>query len=160
MKKFRSVVRSFIIQEIGDTTEGYRWRLENTDRFGAYYGFQSDEYRYGVTVENFTPRYLAIEFELDRKHADEFPDQFGAITDEGNQFKVVATVVSIAKHAWENRHDIFTEPETLEGFWIDAAPKEGEDDNIRSKMYERFVINQFPSASVKRSGSEIKVRLI
>lgn len=158
-KQFRGVVREFVLREIGDTTKTYDWELANTDRFGAYYTFKSDQYRYNVTVEDFMPEYLAIEFELDRKHSDEFSDRFGAVTDEGNQFRVVSTVVSIAKHAWENRHELFMEPEKLEGFFIDAAPKEGEEENIRAKLYKKFVERQFPNARIQRSGSELKVEL-
>jgi len=159
MKQLRSVIRSFVIQEIGNTTEGYKWKLARTDRFGAYYTFQTEQYTYDVTVEDFMPEYLAIEFELDRRHSDEFPDRFGAVTDEGKPFKVVSTVVSIARHAWENRSELFMEPEKLKGFFIDAAPKEGEDENIRAKLYKRFVERQFPSARVDISGSELKVEI-
>jgi len=159
MNRLRSVIRSFILQEIGDTRKNYRWELVKTDRFGAYYTFESEQYQYDVTVENFTPEYLAVEFGLDRRYADEFPDRFGAVTDEGEPFKVVSTVVSIAKHAWENRHRVFTEPEGLKGFFIDAAPKEGEDENIRAKLYREFVERQFPSARVEHSGSELKVEI-
>lgn len=159
MDRFRNVIRSFVLREIGETRDGYDWELARTDSFGAYYTFRSDQYRYNVTVEDFMPEYLAIEFELTHKHSDEFPDRFSAVTDEGNQFKIVSTVISIAKHAWEHRDEIFMEPEKLKGFFIDAAPKEGEDDNIRAKLYKRFVKKQFPSARVEHSDSKLKIEI-
>lgn len=141
--------KNLILTELGNTTDGYDWRLAQDDPSMRTYVFDTPNYTYEVFVEMLGADMLAIDFGLE-KHA--FGNKFAVVTDEGNQFKIVATVINIAKHAWETRERFDTDEE-LKGFMIHAAHKEGSETNKRLKLYSRFIQARFPDARIEREGN-------
>ena len=52
----------------------------------------------------------------------EFGEKFSTVTNEGEQFRVVATVLEIAKHAWERRETMM-DGDTVKGYSISTDPR-------------------------------------
>lgn len=153
--KFKTMLAEIALQELGETTDAYDWYEEST-RFGkVYYGFYSGEIKYramfkpvgdGITVE-FAPESGEVDVDWPNE------DRFGVETNQGNQFRIMATVLEMAKHVWEN--DVF-EDENLTHF-VFKPSGDGKKDKQRAKLYKQFVKKQFPYAQIEKEGSRYKV---
>jgi hypothetical protein len=94
-------------------------------------------------MHNFTWLYTTFDTDDDRVFR---------VTDEGNQFKVVATVMEIAEFVWKSRND-FRNSDKIKGFSFDSKP-------VRQKLYKKFIKHRFPAAETYvGSAGEFKVRL-
>ena len=149
MAKFKQL----ILTELGETTDTYDWRLAFEDELEKVYEFYSDENKYEVFVEPFTEDFFAVDFGLEDKT---FGDKFTVVTDEGNQFKIVSTVIEIVEHAWKTR-DSLMDGDTVKGFSISAARKSDDGSNVRIELYKRFVKSRFPNAKIQTKGNQMSV---
>lgn len=137
MAKFKRL----ILTELGNTTEGYDWNIETEDPDGWFFSFYTENYGYNAFFQTHG-KWIYSGFDLDDSDLP-FPE-----TNEGNQFKIVATIINMARYAWNNRDILDVD---VKGFSFDAGRK-------RTKLYKRFIYEQFPDAEVFKSGYEIKVK--
>lgn len=162
MAKFKNI----FLQELGETTDTYNWRLEDVGRFAAKYRFETENVGYYVKIEELEPEYLAVEFSIDPDKTNfkalDVPstvyDMFAVVTGEGNQFQVVATVLQIAKHAWKNRHEFFDGSEKLKGLAFDSAGSKDKA-KARDRLYTTFIKKQFPQAKIIDAGNLMRVKV-
>ena len=136
-----------ILQEIGDTTDAFDWRLTYDSKTQKVYKFSTPENNYEISVDSY-PEWIALHFSIE---GAEFNDKFSITTDEGEQFRVVATVLEIAEHAWNNRHTMM-DGDTVNGFLIST-----DHDPRRLRLYKAFIKTQFPNAEMKSSNDTIRV---
>lgn len=142
MAKFKRIV----LTELGETTEGYEW---STEKPGERFKFYTENYEYFVYANRKNPRALDISFGLSFEQAG--MQRFDTVTNEKNMFKVVATVIDIAKHVWRHRESFYRDGEMIEYIQFDGNPKDDEKqtkDTTRNKLYLKFIKNQFPDAEI------------
>jgi len=137
MAKFKKLV----LNELGNTTDGYDWTIEREDSDGWYFSFYTENYGYNAFFQRHG-EWIYTGFDVDD------PNLPFSETDEGNQFKIVATIMNMARYVWTNR-DILEAH--VEGFSFESGEK-------RSKLYKTFIRRQFPSAEISKPGYEIKVK--
>ena len=147
--KFKNLLKDIALRELGNTTDTFDWRLSYDSETEKVYEFSTPENQYEVFVESFTEDWLAIDFGIADK---DFGEKFSTVTNEGEQFRVVATVLEIAEHAW-NRRETMMDGDTVKGFSISTDPR-------RLRLYKTFVKRQFPNAEVKASNDTMSVKLI
>lgn len=156
MAKFKDL----IIQELGETTDAYDWRQVRESEQMYEYQFYADDLRYEVYIETFMPGYLSVEFAPDpSQDLDKRPGEtrYTMTTEAGSPFRIMATVVQIARHAWENR-ETFEWSDGLEGFAFTASERKRgrrEGPNVREKLYKKFIRKQFPDAQIMQGPGDI-----
>lgn len=148
-KKFTEPIKKMALHELGNTTDTFDWRLSYDSETEKVYEFSTPENRYEAFVESFTEDWLALDFGIEDM---EFGEKFSTVTNEGEQFRVVATVLEIAEHAW-NRRETMMDGDTVKGFSISTDPR-------RIRLYKTFVKRQFPDAEVKSTNDTMSVKLI
>lgn len=139
-----------ILRELGETKKGYDWRLVDSSDRDRIYEFETENHKYRVSVSNskLSPEWLYITFDSENTDGAMF-----TATDEGNQFRVMATILDIARNTWRNR-DSFLYSEELKGFEFDAGRQ-------RTMLYKKFIKTQFPGAEISGGkAGEIRVRLV
>jgi len=149
MAKFKDSV----IKELGETTDAYDWRQLRSSEQMYQYQFYAGELEYEVVIEIFMPGYLSVEFAPDSSQdLDKMPEEtrYSMTTGVGSPFRIMATVLQIAKHAWETKEE-FRHSSDLKGFAFNPSTKKTNQDgpNIRTKLYKRFIQKQFPDAKVE-----------
>ena len=145
---FKKLLEDIALQELGNTTDTFDWRLSYDSETEKVYEFSTPENRYEVFVETFTKDWLALDFGIENM---EFGEKFSTVTNEGEQFRVVATVLEIAKHAWERRETMM-DGDTVKGYSISTDPR-------RIRLYKTFVKTQFPNAEVKATNDTMSVKI-
>lgn len=145
---FKEIIKELALQELGNTTDTYNWRLSFDSDTEKVYEFSTPENDYEVFVETFTKDWLALDFGLEDK---DFGKKFSTVTNEGEQFRVVATVLEIAKHAWDRRETMM-DGDTVKGYGISA-------DSRRIQLYKAFVKTQFPDAEVRATSGTLTVKI-
>lgn len=148
--KFKNLLKDIVLRELGDTTDSFDWRLSYDSKTEKVYEFSTPEHDYEASVDSY-PEWLALHFGI--KDA-KFSDKFSTTTDEGEQFRVVATILEIAEHAWNNRHTMM-DGDTVKGFLVST-----DGDSRRLQLYKAFIKRQFPNAEVKASNDKMSVKLI
>lgn len=151
------------ITEIGDTTDFYQWRPQKADGTEFMVTFETENDRtYYVYGEQLPVRQdlMTVDFGV----RGGFLGKGGGetvLTGEGNQFKVVSTVIRIVEQAWNNRHELFDRSETLGAIHFAPAKKEGEQTGevtSRAKLYRAFIERQFPGAKIIKKRSNYIIR--
>lgn len=151
--KLKDILNELFVNEIGDTTRGYNWKLEDSRISKGVDGLRV-AYRYRFRTENFTydiafykpdnSQWVQVDFDTLEKGQEE--------TNEGNQFRVVATILDAAK---DFKRKMDKEDVIIKGFQFDAISKSINQDlsvkSQREKLYTAFIKRQFPSARVKRT---------
>lgn len=155
MGKFKDSV----IKELGETTDAYEWRQLRSSEQMYQYQFYAGEIEYEVIIEVFMPGYLSAEFAPDSsQNLDKMPGEtrYSMTTGAGSPFRIMATVLQIAKHAWETRED-FRWSSDLKGFAFDPSRKKTNQDgpNVRRKLYKRFIQKQFPGAKIESGPGDL-----
>jgi len=91
MKLKNIILENLPLFEIGDTTKGYEWEEVFA---GKKYTFSTPNYKYIVRAKRLGKEKLDVIFMV------EFEDgkSLNKITDEGNPYKVVSTVVDIIRY--------------------------------------------------------------
>jgi hypothetical protein len=142
--KFKSFLKDIALREIGDTTDGYNWQMIQDKEEKEVYQFYTEKHKYNVLVEydKENPKYSSIHFGLANKPDEE---KYSTITNEGNHFKIMATVLEIGEHT-------LLKNEELTGFLVAATPR-------KIKLYRQFVENQFPNAKVEVVGSSLRIEI-
>lgn len=147
--------QDLILTELGETTDGYEWR---TSRPGREFSFNTENYKYMVEVSRTRPKALQISFSIGWEDIEGTKNPYSMKTNEGNQFRIVATVVDVTKHVWKNRDAFYRDAELLEYITFEGSGP-GEDARQREKLYLSFVQKQFPDAEVEEGlGNHIRVK--
>jgi hypothetical protein len=143
MGKFKNL----ILTELGETTDVYDYYFDG--KFGddsVEYKFKTPNYTYSVFFKpdhNFDT--LDIQFETDRTRT--------SVTNEGNHFRVTATILDITKKVWKRREELFDS--YLAKIKFNPVPRDkeyGQDTNARERLYKRFIKKQFPNAKIIDKG--------
>jgi hypothetical protein len=164
--KFANLIKEIALQELGETTDHYNLHLKNKNlgepvEFGSgregrvkfMWEFATENYEYKIRMrEDFSRPVLDLDFDTKEKGA--------RVTKEGNQFKIVATVIEAAVRTWK----IVREKDAgIGGFKFNPVSKASVDKDIgevtqREKLYKAFIKKQFPNAKMERdSGGTIYV---
>jgi hypothetical protein len=155
MPKFKRLV----LTELGNTTDTFQWKeLER----GTKYRFETGEYGYIVKIERHKPEEMYIGYMIDPSDFDwsSGGTPFNSVTNEGEVFKIVSTVVEIVKRAWKNRFDLYENPEQIEYISFDGSPKDDEvysNRTQRDKLYLRFIQSQFPNADLRETSGGYRI---
>lgn len=146
-----------IITELGDTTSSYDWRVYSNTADKVEFEFKSRENTYKVILDQYIPQELDVSYE----YKNEEGRYTIGLTNENNQFRVISTVVSIVKHAWENREKYFREHQSIEGIGFVGSTRDDEsftdDGTARTRLYLQFIKRQFPNAEIDHSIGDVKV---
>jgi hypothetical protein len=147
MGKFSDIV----LTELGETENAYRWKETSP---GERFEWETEGYRYILKIERHNPEELYVAYMIDPSDFDwsSGGTPFNAITNEGNQFRIVATAIDIVKYVWRNKEELYENPEVIEYISFDGSPKEGEvysNKTSRDKLYVRFIKTQFPDARIE-----------
>ena len=139
MAKFKDL----ILTELGNTTDTYNYRMNGQGRETVEYEFKTPNHKYFVIIKQVLD-FIEVEFETQRTGMD--------ATNEGNQFKVMATVLEISKEVWRRREELFDSYVDKIKYYPSDTPDEQdngvEDRNKRDKLYQTFIKRQFPNAKV------------
>ena len=153
MPKFKRLV----LTELGNTTEGYNYRVKSAKGYESVgYEFRTPDNLYTVRGYRDSDEYIEIGFNTDGT------DGLAGTTNEGEQFKIMATVLDISKEIWELRYEYFEAADLLKGFMYSGYHKPDEDfDEIsqRDKFYRQFIKKQYPSADISYDGAVTRVTI-
>ena len=153
MARFKEI----ILQELGNTSSGYDYRLESAKGYeDVEYSFKTPESTYTVRGHRYEDEYIEIGFDTDATSG------LSGTTNEGEQFKIVATVMNISKEIWKRRDEFYAESDLLKGFLYSGYHKPDEDfDEIsqRDKLYRQFIKKQYPSADISYDGAVTRVTI-
>lgn len=157
MAKFKRLV----LTELGNTTDTYH--LRNTERgvfprvgeIDTRWEFKTENYTYEVSIFNEQPDMLTVDFWTEEKNTE--------MTNEGNQFKVVATVLEAARRTWGLIEEYPEDFDMIKGFAFTPVSKGQETGGPtqRGKLYKAFIERQFPEATIKKGeygGYEVYLR--
>lgn len=143
MVKFKDI----ILTEIGETTDAFRWQMSYDSETERVYEFSTPENEYQVFVKPFTLDWLSLDFET--KDGGE-----NTVTNEGEHFRVMATVIEIARHAWKRRSAL-SGGDRVKGYSFYTG------DSRRLRLYARFIRTQWPNANVEKAGSgRINIKIV
>lgn len=146
MAKFKNL----ILTEIGNTTDGYDYYLvKDENKVSA--SFKTRENNYVVEIlKRDSDSWALVDFGVG-------PGMDASPTDEGVQFKVIATIMNIVKEVWEKRNKFFDG--TIKGFSFFSTAKPDEDlgNTSRDRLYKKFIKKQFPNAKIKKAGESYKI---
>lgn len=143
MAQFKQLLYEIALNELGETTEAYDYYFQGVKAGKAEWAFQSQSHTYEVKFMK-SRKYFRTSFETSETNS--------SVTNEGDQFRVMATIMKIAKEMWDRRHELFEGVGGIEGFKYDAIPKPDEefrDVTSRDKLYRQFVLKQFPNARIR-----------
>ena len=141
MPKFKQLV----LTELGETTDAYRYEfLGNLHGDVVEWKFKTPNQTYYVIIKQVMD-YLDVEFETEKTGMD--------ATNEGNQFRVMATVLKISKEAWKRREELFDSyVDKIKYYPSDTSDEKSggfEGRNKRDKLYQTFIKRQFPNAKIE-----------
>ena len=138
--------KDLILTELGNTTDTFNYRLDKAGSGLVKYEFKTPEHEYMVFLHpGLEDSSLKVDFETKENRYDE--------TNEGNQFKVIATVMEITKKVWQRREELFDS--YLSKIEYDSAQRDkerGTDRNARERLYRTFIKQQFPNAKIVSDG--------
>ena len=140
--------KNLVLTELGNTTDSYDYYLaKNGDKVSG--SFHTSENKYLVEISKRGP-WLLFNFGIG-KHMS------AGVTDEGAQFKVMATIMDIAKEVWEDRDEFFGGE--IRGFFFDSVAKPDEEpgNTVRARLYKKFIKKRFPNVDIEKSGGSYKV---
>ena len=148
--------KDLILTELGNTTDGYNFRLRPTSGHMVEFGFKSEQNTYRIQIDNELPGELSVSY----SYKDENGDYVVGLTDEENQFRVIATVINAVKHAWENKEGYFEDPELIEKIGFFGVTRDDESvkgGTARTKLYLQFIKRQFPEAKIDKDAFGVNV---
>ena len=163
MGKFKDL----ILTELGNTTDGYDWRFNGVvdGRHGgeAEYNFYSDEIKYEVIFKSVSNGFSSVgdQIEVDfapksgEVQTGDYTSRYSVNTNQGNQFRIMATVLDITKHLWKNKNEIFDSDRDFSRLYF--SPVGEGDSRKRAKLYKTFINRQFPNAEIEQNGSNFYV---
>jgi hypothetical protein len=128
----------YAVNEIGEGTKTYAWKLDDEDADGNYfYSFDTEKSTYTVGIANLEDGMYDLSFNTTSKEGD--PDT-SLDTNEGVPLRVLSTVVEIAK-------DFITRvnPEIVIFRPIKTKEVNKEDDQRRFKVYGAYLKKNLPS---------------
>ena len=154
MGKFKQLV----LTELGETTDGYDFRvLSKPSPYKIEFEFKSEQNTYRVSIHKHMPKEIGVTY----SYKTEMGTYELGLTGEKNQFRVIATVIDVVKHAWENREKYFEDSETIEKIGFVGTTRDGEsfggDGTARTKLYLQFINRQFPDAEINRPVGGVEI---
>lgn len=153
------LLKNLILTELGETTDSYDWSYDGRKFTKAIYSFYSEDIEYEVSYDKEGDR-IKVEFAPKKgevEQSDQTMTRSSIETNQGNQFRIVATVMDTTKHLWRNKEDIYENGDELTHFVFSRIGKR--DDNPREKLYKKFIKKQLPQAEIKKSGHYFEVYL-
>ena len=159
MKKFelKQIIKeeiSKVLQEVGEgTSQPYKWEELSSDEWFTYVIFTTEsETEYQVNLEYFESNFsfakdipgIALDFLAKPKGEHEFSNTI--VTNKGELYRVMATIVSILQHYLKDTKIITYTPEK----------KPGENfGRQRDNLYKAFISKKFPNSEFKQIGEMI-----
>ena len=146
-----------VVNELGDSTDAFDYYLDFEQALGNMftfiYEFDTDlGTEYLVTIDAFsenTGRTLAdVSFEIRGK-----PHQH--VSNKGEQFRVMATVIKIAREFWENEAPTLETPP--DAFQFTAAGSEPEKRKQRKRLYMAYVSKVWPESETEIEANSVVV---
>ena len=142
-----------LVTELGDTTEAYDLNLIQNSGGGrehvVEYEFQTKAgTSYIVELEAYDDpdRMVSVGFYPTKSQS------YSDVTNEGDPFRIVATVVKAASEFWDLLHETGIDDDweyKIERFYFSASGHSAKKVKQREKLYMAFIKRQFPSASIK-----------
>jgi len=147
IKTFESFLNEQTLNEIGNS-KPLPWEKAGEKDNETFYKFYSATDSYLVTIEATTKTNIDVSFTANGYTA--------RITNSGNQFATLATVLSILKEHLQNNHNI-------KSFSFMPEKNTGPEDNRREDIYVYAIKREFPNAKIaskKTGNSEMEYRKI
>jgi hypothetical protein len=143
-----------VLNEVGEgTSQIYKWEEISSDEWNTYVRFTTEsETEYQVDLEYFKSSFsfakdlpgFALQFTAKLKGEYEFSNT--VITNKGEMYRVMATIVNIVQHYLKNNKIITYTPE---------KKKEEKFGKKRDSLYKAFITKKFPNAEFKQIGEMI-----
>lgn len=153
----RGFTESKNLTELGNTTDGYDYRVTQAKGYESVgYEFRTPDNLYTVRGYRDSDEYIEIGFDTDGTEG------VAGVTNKGNQFRVLATVLNISQEIWNRRNEFFEEADRLKGFMYSGYHKRDEDYgeiSKRDKFYRQFIKRQYPSADISYDGAVTRVTI-
>ena len=162
--KLREAVRNLLIFELGDSTNPYDYRVTEIVpkkyKYIKRFEFESDAgHQYEIKFEAVNDRHGTITVDFRVKG-----QPIKAVTNEGNPYRVMATVIAAARKVWKNKDEIedaFDNPNIASypvlGFFFTPIGTDFKKVEQREKLYKAFIRSQFPNAEINKNNYGIEV---
>ena len=149
-----------ILKEIGEgTATPYKWKKASKKEDVVFFTFTTDEGTiYKVALDNYTyedvkdnnKEYPAIEVSFGIKEKGKYSTS--AVTNKGEMYRVMATIVNIIK-------DYLKQNSNIKAIIYAPVKKEGDITYKRNDLYMAFIKKQFPSATFEDSYGSVIVKI-
>ena len=144
------------LKEIGDSSsQPYSFDYYGESDWGRIYGFDTENYPYTVEIipNDENPNEVSIRFYVPDKANPDIEDDV-VVTNEGNLFKVMATVSNIIKKDIQNHPEVDT-------LIFAPSKKPGEINNIsRLNLYLKYIKKENPNAIITKGPRPQDVKII
>jgi len=135
-----------LLKEIGDSSsKPYPFDYYDDSGWGRIYGFDTENYNYTVEIlpDDDAANEVSVRFYVPNENDPDIENDT-IVTNEGNLFRVMATIVAIMKQ------DIKDNPE-VDTLIFAPSKKAGETDNIsRLNLYSKYIKKEFPNAIITK----------
>ena len=124
-----------ILNEIGDSSsQPYSFDYYGESDWGRIYGFDTEKYPYTVEIspEDETPNEVNVRFYVPDENDPDIEDHT-IVTNEGNLFRIMATITSIIKKDLQKYPEVNT-------LIFAPSKKQGETNNIEKNSKSRVEI--------------------
>lgn len=158
MIKLREAIRNLLIQELGDSTEGHRYKrlrseIEGPHAFVEYEFENAAGYRYKVRIQTNTAvdiyngeNFASVDFSA----YDRDTGLGMAIVNGNDVFKTMATIMNIVEDAAESWvPKVENATETKISMFAFVPMGRGSKDLQRAELYKRFIKNRLGAAPVE-----------
>jgi hypothetical protein len=144
------------LKEVGDSSaQPYSFDYYGESDWGRIYGFNTEKYPYTVEIlpDDENPNRVSIRFYISNEDDPDIEDD-SIVTNEGNLFRVMATVSSIIKK------DLRDNPE-VDTLTFAPSKKTGETTNIsRLNLYLKYIKKEFPNVIITKGARPQDVNVI
>jgi len=153
-----------ILKEIGDSTniKPYYFKIVIDDENQRKYNFETDTTpptRYEVVIDEvepndpFSDEPLRADIKFGVTNEEDTID-YNKVTNKGELFRVMATIVDILKKDLSHH-------KYINHISFDSSKRQGRDinSNARTNLYIKFIKSQFPKANIKAHDGKILAKL-
>ncbi len=143
-----------LLKEVGEgTSQTYKWEEVSSDNWFTFVRFTTEsETEYEVELEYFKSSFSfakdlpGFNLAFSAKLKGEYVFYYTVVTNKGEVYKVMATIVNIVQHYLKDNKIITYTPEK----------KSGEEfGKKRDNLYKAFITKKFPNAEFKQVGEMI-----
>ena len=146
-----------LINEIGDASaKPYKYKLQQKNKFREYYDFETDlDTKYEVTFDFYEDMSKEGEWTVVNISFGIIEDGYlnnVVVTNEGDIFRVMATIVDITKK-------VLKKNKKIKSLAFTGSKNRGDNDRRRNNIYMAYIKKHLKAKNVEDDGNEIIVDL-